>query len=151
MRLGESLVGQGLVTAEQVAAALERQRQQGGRLGAHLVAMGALTIDELLAALNTQANGAAVLGLCERTLHRCETAFGPDHPDTNRARYEYARTLLTAGRVDDCVKQAEAAFLAHRTALGAHHAWTDDAAHLLIRARQVQASLALIPAEIGAG
>jgi hypothetical protein len=43
MRLGDLLIKAKLVTAEQVAAALELQTTKGGRLGDHLVASGALT------------------------------------------------------------------------------------------------------------
>ncbi len=43
MRLGNLLVRAGLVTAEQVRAALELQSVRGGRLGDHLVATGAIT------------------------------------------------------------------------------------------------------------
>ena len=43
MRLGDLLIKAKLVTAEQVATALELQTTKGGRLGDHLVATGALT------------------------------------------------------------------------------------------------------------
>jgi hypothetical protein len=42
MLIGDVLVAQGLVTAEDVEAALERQRSNGGILGEHLIAMGKL-------------------------------------------------------------------------------------------------------------
>jgi hypothetical protein len=52
MRLGELLVGQGLLAPEDLEAALQRQKEQGGgRLGTHLVAMGLITVDKLLVAL----------------------------------------------------------------------------------------------------
>ncbi len=41
MRLGEILVLRGVVTAQQLAAALDRQQEAGGRLGEHLVALEA--------------------------------------------------------------------------------------------------------------
>jgi hypothetical protein len=148
MRLGESLIGQGLVTSEQVAAALECQRRAGGRLGAHLVAMGALTVEELIVALSAQTHGEAVLGLCERAVERCQSVYGANHPDTHRARYEYGRALLVAGRASDCAVQAEAAFLGHKTALGIHHSWTQESAHLLNNVRHVLLSAAsLAPPE----
>jgi hypothetical protein len=42
MLIGDVLIAQGLVTAEDVQAALERQRSSGGILGEHLIAMGKL-------------------------------------------------------------------------------------------------------------
>ena len=42
MLIGDILIAQGLVTPEDVEAALERQRTQGGILGEHLIAMGKL-------------------------------------------------------------------------------------------------------------
>ncbi len=47
MLLGDILVAQGLVTADDVAAALERQQAKGGILGEHLVALGKLTPADL--------------------------------------------------------------------------------------------------------
>src|ERR1051326_7552747 len=47
MRLGDILVAQGLVTQDDVAAALEQQKSQGGRLGDLLVAAGKLTAADL--------------------------------------------------------------------------------------------------------
>ncbi|MGI4830335.1 MAG: hypothetical protein ACRYFU_19355 [Janthinobacterium lividum] len=52
MRLGNLLIRAGLVTADQVSAALESQSSKGGRLGDHLVASGALTRDALDAFLH---------------------------------------------------------------------------------------------------
>lgn len=51
-RLGELLLEQGAVTAEQLQQALALQRQSGNRLGAALVAMGVLTEDRLVRALS---------------------------------------------------------------------------------------------------
>src|SRR5215469_16772846 len=98
MRLGELLVGQGLITQEDVEAALERQREQGGRLGTHLVAIGAITIEQLVTALRGLQEVGATLTMCARTLQRWQTVHGPNHPNTVRARYSYARALLAAGR-----------------------------------------------------
>jgi energy-coupling factor transporter ATP-binding protein EcfA2 len=47
MRLGEILVGRGLVTLEGIGAATERQRTQGGRLGENLIALGLVTAEQL--------------------------------------------------------------------------------------------------------
>jgi len=52
MRLGEILVGSGLVTAADVEAAIERQRSQGGRLGEILVALGKLSAEQLARVIN---------------------------------------------------------------------------------------------------
>ena len=47
MSLGGLLVGRGLVTRDDLDAALERQRAEGGRLGDNLVALGLLSAEEL--------------------------------------------------------------------------------------------------------
>lgn len=47
MRLGEILIGRGLVAVANVYAALERQRRDGGRLGEIIVAMGLMTTQQL--------------------------------------------------------------------------------------------------------
>jgi predicted ATPase with chaperone activity len=52
-RLGDVLVGRGLVSPADVEAALQRQLTEGGRLGDNLVAMGLLTPDQVLEALST--------------------------------------------------------------------------------------------------
>ncbi len=52
MRLGDLLVRAKLVTAEQVAKALELQGERGGRVGDHLVAMGAISQTVLGSFLN---------------------------------------------------------------------------------------------------
>ena len=135
MRLGELIVGQGLVTAEDVEAALQRQKQQGGRLGMHLVAMGALTIETLVAALRGQQEVGSTLAMSARAFQRWHTLHGADHPNTLRARYSYARALLAAGRSAESLKQAEAALAGIRQSIGENHAWTDDALQLVADAR----------------
>jgi len=137
MRLGDLLLGQGLVTAEDIEAALQRQKQQGGRLGTHLVAMGAITVDKLVMALRGQQEVGATLTMCARTFQRWQATHGPDHPNTHRARYSYARALLAAGRAAEATKQAEAALAGIRKGLGENHAWTDDALQLVADARHV--------------
>jgi hypothetical protein len=52
LQLGDLLVQARLVTAEDIAQALERQAGEGGRLGENLVAMGALTAEALDAFLH---------------------------------------------------------------------------------------------------
>jgi predicted ATPase with chaperone activity len=46
-QIGDRLVREGVVTEAQLAAALERQRQAGGRLGQNLLALGLLTEEQL--------------------------------------------------------------------------------------------------------
>ncbi|HXH82791.1 MAG TPA: ATPase [Candidatus Tectomicrobia bacterium] len=48
-RLGEQLVADGVITEAQLRAALERQREKGGRIGENLVALGVLTPEDLAA------------------------------------------------------------------------------------------------------
>jgi hypothetical protein len=139
MRFGELLIGQGLATPEQVAMAVERQRRDGGRLGTHLIAMGVLTIDQLLTILRGQQQADAALGLCERTLHRSTLTYGDDHQNTYRAQYNLGRALLAAGRAAESVCHAETARRGPATALGADHAWTREASHLVATARHVAA------------
>jgi hypothetical protein len=52
MIIGEILVAQGLVTQADVTAALDRQKQRGGRLGDNLVALGKLQPADLEAVLH---------------------------------------------------------------------------------------------------
>jgi predicted ATPase with chaperone activity len=52
-RLGDVLVGRGLVSPADIEAALQRQLVEGGRLGDNLVAMGLLTAAQLADALST--------------------------------------------------------------------------------------------------
>ncbi len=58
MRLGELLVGRGLVSIATVYAALEQQRQTGRRLGEILVDMRALTAEQLADVTSTLKSGA---------------------------------------------------------------------------------------------
>src|SRR5215467_6659559 len=51
MRLGEILVKEGMVTPEQLGAALQAQGIYGGRLGTNLVEQGFLRLDALTVAL----------------------------------------------------------------------------------------------------
>jgi hypothetical protein len=52
-RLGDILVGRGLVSPADIEAALERQLVEGGRLGDNLVAMGVVTADQLAESIST--------------------------------------------------------------------------------------------------
>ena len=47
MQIGELLVAAGLVTQAQIAQAVDRQHEAGGRLGPNLVAMGAISAEAL--------------------------------------------------------------------------------------------------------
>ncbi len=53
-RLGEILVKENLISADQLKQALEYQKQNGGRLGTVLVKMGLVTDDEVTAVLSRQ-------------------------------------------------------------------------------------------------
>ena len=53
MSLGGLLVGRGLVTLDDIDAALERQRKEGGRLGDNLIALGLLTAEQLLSVIHS--------------------------------------------------------------------------------------------------
>jgi type IV pilus assembly protein PilB len=53
-KLGEILIRQNLLTADQLKQAVEHQRRQGGRLGESLVALGFTTEKDITAALSRQ-------------------------------------------------------------------------------------------------
>jgi type IV pilus assembly protein PilB len=53
-RLGEILVEERLITAEQLANALKHQKSQGGRLGKSLVNLGYVVDDDLMSALSRE-------------------------------------------------------------------------------------------------
>ena len=53
MSLGGLLGGRGLVTLDDIDAALERQRVEGGRLGDNLIALGLLTAEQLLSVIHS--------------------------------------------------------------------------------------------------
>ncbi|HEX3881410.1 MAG TPA: hypothetical protein VHW66_02010 [Stellaceae bacterium] len=71
MRLGEILVGGGLVGVSDVEAAIARQKVEGGRLGENLIALGHLTADDLskvLSAVPTPPTSVADTGINPRNL-----------------------------------------------------------------------------------
>ncbi|MBV9521565.1 MAG: tetratricopeptide repeat protein [Alphaproteobacteria bacterium] len=142
MRLGELLIGQGLATHEDIAAALERQQRHGGRLGSCLVAMGVIRVDQLVTILRSQQEAEAALGLCQRALHRSQLSFGREHPNTFRAHYNLGRALLAAGQAAEAATHAEAAHSGHHQAFGSGHAWTRDSAQLLANARHAATRVA---------
>lgn len=142
MRIGEVLVARGLVTEVDVEKAVSRQRKEGGgRIGTHLVALGALTVDQLLTALRNQQDTGGALELCENTLRRSQAVHGPSHPNSYRARYNLARALQAAGRMDEAADHAEAALSGQLRALGAGHAWTRDLDQLVSELRLAKARL----------
>lgn len=53
-KLGEILVRENLITAQQLREALEYQRQSGGRLGSNLVKLGFISDDVITAVLSRQ-------------------------------------------------------------------------------------------------
>jgi hypothetical protein len=135
MRLGDLLIGQGLVTPDTIAEAVKRQQREGGRLGNHLVAMGALTVDQLVVALRGLREVDAAVDMCGRALERWERTHGRNHANTHRARFSYARALLASGHASEATKHAEAALAGFRATVGEQHAWTDDALQLVADAR----------------
>src|SRR2546421_1717992 len=54
LRIGDMLVGRGLITQEQLDDALFAQRQFGGRVGTNLIELGYISDDELAACLSEQ-------------------------------------------------------------------------------------------------
>jgi predicted ATPase with chaperone activity len=52
MNLGDILVAKGLVSPEQIATALEHQKQHGGRLGESLAALGIATVEQIEQVIN---------------------------------------------------------------------------------------------------
>jgi len=54
--LGEMLIEENLITAEQLDKALELQRKQGGKLSELLVSQGLVKAEELAAVLSVQLN-----------------------------------------------------------------------------------------------
>jgi hypothetical protein len=71
MRLGDLLVRVRLITEDDVAKALERQANQGGRLGDNLVAIGAIAqrkLDEFIHRIPAEPSNIAATGLDEADL-----------------------------------------------------------------------------------
>jgi type IV pilus assembly protein PilB len=56
LRLGELLVEEGLISADQLEKAISTQRQEGGRLGEIVVKLGLVKEDQLVAVLGRQLN-----------------------------------------------------------------------------------------------
>jgi len=71
MRLGDLLIAEKLITAEQLAAALARQASSGGRLGENLVATGAVTqevLDHFLYRVPVEPHDIAGTGIEDKVL-----------------------------------------------------------------------------------
>src|SRR6266851_6868275 len=71
MQLGDMLVARGLVSPDDIEAALARQVKEGGRLGENLVAMGLVTADQIAAVVNSAPAipaSVAESGISERNL-----------------------------------------------------------------------------------
>jgi hypothetical protein len=139
MRLGEILVGRGLVGQDELDAALARQRAEGGRLGNHLVALGALSVTQLLTVLRDQKDIDSAIEMCERTVEKWKANFGEAHANTVRARCQLARAYLLSGRAADAVAQADMTSGQCRTAFGAGHAATREAEQIAAEAREALA------------
>ena len=128
MRIGELLVVKGLVSPDEVEVALERQKREGGPIGRHLIAMGAISKQKLWEVLPG--------------LQRWQGMHGPDHPNTHRARYSYARALLAAGRPFEASRHAQTALAGYRVTVGEKHAWTQEALELIAEAKTALATRA---------
>jgi hypothetical protein len=93
MRLGDLLIRAGLVSTEQVSAALERMLASGGRLGENLVALGAideLTLETFLHRLPAEPANLAATGIDEVEL------------------LELLLKVIYAGRLETCRQFIEA-------------------------------------------
>jgi hypothetical protein len=139
MRLGEILVGRGLISQADLDAGLLQQRAQGGRLGNHLVALGFLTVPQLLTVLRDQKDVGAAIELCEHSLARRTETFGDAHPNTNRARCQLARTYLLGGHASEALAQAEIAVTRCHAAFGANHDLTREAEEIAAESREALA------------
>jgi hypothetical protein len=56
--------------------------------------------------------------------------LGPEHRDTNRGRYNFARLLLADGNPAEALRHSEVALAAQEKVLGAKDSWTKDAARV---------------------
>jgi predicted ATPase with chaperone activity len=71
MQLGDMLITRGLVTQDDLEAAMARQVKEGGRLGENLIAMGLVTADQIAETINAAPPIPATLaetGISERNL-----------------------------------------------------------------------------------
>ena len=57
--------------------------------------------------------------------------LGPEHPNTNRVRHNFARLLLAEGNAAEALRCGEAALSAHEKTLGENHPWTKDSARVV--------------------
>jgi hypothetical protein len=91
MRLGQILVAQRIVTRTEVQTGLQRQRVRGGRLGSQLIAMGVLTLQQLGAALTSQRDVEAAITKSARFLQASQVQHGEMSPQAIQARLDLAR------------------------------------------------------------
>jgi hypothetical protein len=110
MLLGEMLVERGVATVEEIEAALERQRKDGGHLGAHLIGMNILTAMDLYKLLKEQKDALQILAFCEHMVARWGADYGPEHPTTLEMRCKLAQALLANGRAEEAYKQSQLAY-----------------------------------------
>ncbi len=142
IRLGEILVGRGLVSEADLDVALKRQEVAGGRLATNLVALGLLAPSDLAILLRHQREVVAAVPGAERALAKFEAGFGADHPSTLRARYNLSRLLFLAGRLGEALRLAQDALIDLRRNLGRDHPWTKEAAAMVADAFTARAKAA---------
>jgi hypothetical protein len=66
----------------------------------------------------------------KRSLAIFEKTLGPELPNTNWARSNFARLLLASGYPSEARTLAEAALVAHEKLLGQNYSWTKDSARV---------------------
>jgi hypothetical protein len=60
----------------------------------------------------------------------CEKVLGPQHPNTNRTRSNFAGLLLAAGAQTEAFALGEKALANHDKAFRRDHSWTKDSARV---------------------
>jgi hypothetical protein len=128
MLLGELLVAQGLVSSDDIEAAVSRQNVFGGRISENLIALKVITKGTLDAALRKQYELARAILAAEDLLRRTERNNGGDHPLTNRHRSRLATALIAGGRFREALGLAQTALTGLESSLGSEHFWCRDAA-----------------------
>ena len=92
LRIDEILIGEGLVTENQVKQALEYQREHGGKLGSHLMRLGFVDETGLLKALSKQFDFESVI--------MTDVNIPPDVIDLIPANVAIARSVMPFGYDD---------------------------------------------------
>src|SRR5262249_5219407 len=80
--------------------------------------------------LRDQGDLAAARPLSERALAGFQKAVGPEHPNTNRVRYNLSRLLLLISTPTEALPVSETALASLDKALGPDHPWTKDSARV---------------------